>query len=84
LPPDGEPKILRREVYVKGEMLRKLVVAQRGGSEGFPYVVFWTDYSGKRAEALKLSTQVAANAERAHALAEKLLAEGITKGFERV
>ncbi len=84
LPPDGEPKVLRREVYVKGEMLRKLVVAQRGGSEGFPYVVFWTDYSGKRAEALKLSTQVAANAERAQALAEQMLAEGITKGFERV
>lgn len=85
LPPGGDPEILRREVYVKPpEMLRKLVVAKRGGSEGFPYVVFWTDYSSKRAECLKLTTQVAATAERADALAEALLKEGVTRGFVKI
>lgn len=84
LKPGGPPEILRREVYVKPpEMLRKLVIAKRGGSEGFPYVVFWTDYSSKRAECLKLTTQVAASLERANALAEVLLKEGVTRGFVR-
>ena len=42
------------------------------------------DYSARRAEPLKVSLDVAAAAERAEALAELLLKEGVTKGFARV
>lgn len=80
----AETKILRREVYQKGEMLRKLVVVQKGGDLPFPYLVYWTDYSARRAEPLKVSLDVAATAERAEALAALLLKEGVTKGFARV
>jgi hypothetical protein len=80
----AETKILRREVYQKGEMLRKLVVVQKGGDLPFPYLVYWTDYSARRAEPLKVTLDVAATAERAEALAEVLLKEGVTKGFARV
>lgn len=80
----AETKILRREVYQKGEMLRKLVIVQKGGDLPFPYLVYWTDYSARRAEPLKVTLDVAATAERAEALAELLLKEGVTKGFVRV
>ena len=79
-----ETRIVRREVYAKGEMLRKLVVVHKAGDLAFPYLVYWTDYSAKRAEPLKVSTDVAANETRAMAIAEQLLAENLTKGFNRV
>lgn len=83
-PPSVETKIIRREVYAKAQMLRKLIVVHKAGDLAFPYLVYWTDYSAKRAEPLKVSTELAATEERANALADKLLAKGITKGFERV
>ncbi len=83
-PPTEETKVIRREVYAKGEMLRKLVVVHKAGDLSYPYLVYWTDYSAKRAEPLKVSTELAATEERAMALAEKLLEKGLTKGFERV
>ncbi|MGQ0799461.1 MAG: ATP dependent DNA ligase [Pseudomarimonas sp.] len=82
---DRSAKLQRREVYAKGEMLRKLVVVEKADPElPFPYLIYWTDYSARRAEPLKVSLQVAATPERAHALAEKLLAEELSKGFVRV
>lgn len=79
-----ETRVIRREVYAKGEMLRKLVVVHKAGDLPFPYLVYWTDYSARRAEPLKVSLEVAANEARASALAEALLQENITKGFARV
>lgn len=79
-----ETRLLRREVYAKGEMLRKLVVVHKAGDLPFPYLIYWTDYSARRAEPLKVSTQVASTEARAQALAEQLLAENLTKGFNRV
>ena len=76
--------MVRREVYAKGEMLRKLVVVHKAGDLPFPWLVYWTDYSAKRAEALKVTLDVAATEERAQALAEQLLKENLTKGFVRV
>jgi hypothetical protein len=77
-------EVIRREAYAKGEMLRKLVVVRKGGDLPFPYLIYWTDFSAKRAEPLKVSTAVAANEARAQAIAEQLLAENLTKGFVRV
>jgi ATP-dependent DNA ligase len=82
---DHRAKIIRRELYAKGEMLRKLVVVQKADPElPFPFLLYWTDYSAKRAEPLKVSLQVAADAERAEKIAEKLLQEELTKGFVRI
>lgn len=79
-----ETKMLRREVYAKGEMLRKLVVVHKAGELAFPYLVYWTDWSARRAEPLKVTLDVAATEERAQALAEQLLKDNLSKGFERV
>ena len=77
-------KILRREVYLKGEMLRKLVVVHKPSAGEFPYLLYWTDYSAKRAEPLKVSIEIAADATRAEQLAERMLAENLAKGWVRV
>jgi len=81
---NNETRILRREVYAKGEMLRKLVVVHKAGDLPFPYLIYWTDYSARRAEPLKVSVEVAVSETRAMALAERALAENLTKGFNRV
>ncbi|HSI82367.1 MAG TPA: hypothetical protein VK970_01215 [Candidatus Methylacidiphilales bacterium] len=78
------PQVIRREVYAKGtDAVRKLVVVHKPAETVFPYVVMWTDYSSRRAEPLKVTTQIAATEERAKALADKLVAENVTKGFLR-
>jgi hypothetical protein len=82
------PQVLRREVYRKegkaGDVaLRKLVVVQKFDPDTYPYVVFWTDYSSKRKDPLKVTTQFAATSERAEKLASVLIEEGVTKGFVR-
>ena len=80
--PTREPRVLRRAVYVKAEMVRKLVIVENAPGEGtFSHSVFWTDFSSKRAEPLKVSAYFAANEERARKLGDKLVAENITKGF---
>jgi len=48
-----------------------------------PYLVYWTDYSAKRKDPLKVSSAFAFTETRAHALAEQLIAENVTKGFVR-
>jgi len=78
------PEILRREVFVKGEMVRKLVLLRTGGNpsqERLPYMVYWTDFSGKRKDPLKITTEAAWTQSRAMALADKLIADNVTKGF---
>jgi hypothetical protein len=79
-------KIVRREVYTKeskGEtMVRKLVVAHtEGDPETFPFVIWWTDFSAKRKEPLKVDVAFAATQMRADALAKQFLDEGIAKGW---
>ena len=76
-------KILRREVYLKGEMLRKLVVVHKPSAGEFPYLLYWTDYSAKRAEPLKVSIEIAADAARAEQLAERMLLDNLAKGWVR-
>lgn len=78
---DTAAKIIRREVYLKGEMLRKLVVVHKPSAGEFPYLLYWTDFSAKRAEPLKVSIEIAANATRADQLAERMLAENLAKGW---
>lgn len=87
--PAQAPVVLRREVYRKDgksgdAAVRKLVVIEKFDPEAFPFVVFWTDYSSKRKEPLKVTTQFAITRERADALATRLVEEGVTKGFVRV
>lgn len=82
---DRSLKVLRRELYAKGETLRKLVVVETADVESpFPYLIYWTDFSAKRAEPLKVSLQVIKTADRATAIVDLLLAEDLTKGFVRV
>lgn len=79
-------QIFRREIWTKeqkGEvMVRKLVMTKiEGDPEAFPYVVFWTDFSAKRKEPLKVDTAYAFTETRAQALAEQFITEGIVRGW---
>jgi hypothetical protein len=81
-------ELIRREVYtkeIKGALaVRKLVVGRRPATAGaFPYVVFWTDFSAGRKTPLEVTTLFAHTETRAEALVNKLIAENVTKGFER-
>jgi hypothetical protein len=81
-------EVMRREVYtkeIKGAVaVRKLVVGRRPATAGaFPYVIFWTDFSAGRKTPLEVTTLFAHTETRAEALVNKLIAENITKGFER-
>jgi hypothetical protein len=79
----GRPQVLRREVYTKAEAVRKLVVVRQPAENCVPYLVYWTDFSAKRKDPLKVSSAFAFTETRAQALAQKLIAENITKGFLR-
>jgi hypothetical protein len=60
------------------------VAGRRTATAGaFPYVIFWTDYSAGRKTPLEVTTLFAHTESRAEALIKKLLAENVTKGFER-
>lgn len=79
-------EIVTREVYTKeakgAVAVRKLVISKRPPTAGaFPYVVFWTDYSAGRKTPLEVTTLFAHTEARAEALAAKLRAENVTKGF---
>ncbi len=76
-----QPEIIRREVFAKADAVRKLVIVKTGGEPAVPFVIYWTDYSAKRKEPLKVTTHCAFTEARAQALAERLLAENVTKGF---
>jgi hypothetical protein len=80
-----ETKILRREVYTKGtDMVRKLVVVENSGEQTIPYLVYWTDFSSKRKEPLKVSVSYALSSTRAQELAEQLITENIVRGWKSV
>jgi ATP dependent DNA ligase C terminal region len=79
----AEPaKVIRREVYTKAEMLRKLVIVHQAAAS-FPYMIYWTDFSAKRAEPLKVTIEIAADEQRANQLAQRLVAENVVKGWEK-
>ena len=46
-------------------------------------MVFWTDFSAGRKTPLEVTTLFAHTEARADALVQKLIAENVTKGFER-
>ncbi|HYT60021.1 MAG TPA: hypothetical protein VEL06_07605 [Haliangiales bacterium] len=75
------PTIVRREVFTKAEAVRKLVLVRKGGENRVPYVVYWSDFSAKRKDPLKVDAAFAFTETRAIALAEKFIAENVTKGF---
>ena len=79
----SKPELLRREVYMKAEAVRKLVIVRQTLEMAVPYLVYWTDYSAKRKDPLKVSSAFAFTETRAQALAEQLIAENVTKGFVR-
>ena len=83
-PAQAKPEILRREVYAKAEAVRKLVVVRQTAESSVPYLVYWTDFSPKRKDPLKVNSAFAFTETRAQALAQGLLAENVTKGFMRV
>ncbi len=78
----SKPQILRREVYLKGEMVRKLLlIKNENDTVPFPYLIYWTDYSSKRKDPLKVDFESAATIERAELLCKKLIDENIVKGW---
>lgn len=78
----SKPQILRREVYLKGEMVRKLLLLKNESEMvPFPYLIYWTDYSAKRKDPLKVDFENAATIERAEQLCQKLIDENIVKGW---
>ena len=84
--------ILRREVYTKmsksGLAVRKLVCWKTNKQEAdaaYPgYVVFFTDYSPGRKQAMKTDLRVAASEETLHTFAYDWLAANIKRGWERL
>ena len=80
----GKAEIIRREVYQKGDMVRKLVILQTQNPEAIPYVIYWTDFSPKRKAPLDVSVSYAYTLERAHQLAESLIAANIVRGWKKV
>ena len=79
-----ETKVLKREVYVKAEMVRKLLIIHRIGEDIIPYAIYWTDFSAKRKEPLKVNVAFAYNESRASKLADKFILENVTKGFNLI
>jgi hypothetical protein len=80
----SEADIIRREVYQKGEMVRKLVMVQTATEETIPYVIYWTDFSPKRKDPLDVSVSYAYTLDRAHQIAENLIKENIVRGWKKV
>jgi hypothetical protein len=76
------PELVRREVYVKAEAVRKLVIVKTGTAGSVPYLIYWTDYSAKRKDPLKVVTQCAYTQERAQALAANLIEEKRDERFQ--
>ncbi len=63
-------------------MVRKLVLVQKsGGEETVPYLVYWTDFSSKRKDPLKVSVSYAFTEERAQALVAQLIRDNVVRGW---
>lgn len=77
-------KVIRREVYQKGEMVRKLVIVAPPGEETIPYLIYWTDFSAKRKSPLDVSVSYAYTEERAEAIANQLISKNIVRGWKPV
>jgi len=87
----GQSAVVRREVWVKEQKgkkaVRKLVAWKTNKEQSDPdypaYVVHWTDYSPARREPLDRAVHPAPSEEAANAIADRLLAEHIKKGWLR-
>lgn len=79
-----EADIIRREVYQKGDMVRKLVMVQTDREDSIPYVIYWTDFSPKRKDPLDVSVSYAYTLDRAHEIAENLIQSNIVRGWKKV
>lgn len=87
----GTSQVLRREVWVKEsrgkKSVRKLVAWKTNKEQDPlfpPYVVHWTDYSALRREPLSREVHPAPTEASMNAIAERLLADQIKKGWQRV
>lgn len=76
-----EPRTLRREIFTKGDMLRKLVLLQTTGEDRIPYLVYWTDFSPNRKDPLKCEVAYAFTEARAQQLANRFIAENVVRGW---
>lgn len=84
--------VLRREVWTKetkGKVaVRKLLVWKTNKEAVDPdypaFVVHWTDYSAGRATPLDREVRTAPSESVMHDIAEKMIAENIKKGWEKV
>jgi hypothetical protein len=90
-PAAGVSQVLRREVWVKEakgkKAIRKLVAWKTNKEQDPlypPYVVHWTDYSAQRREPLAREVHPAPSEASMNAIADRLLAENVKKGWQRV
>jgi hypothetical protein len=84
-PPDlSGAEVVRREVYQKGEMIRKLVVVKTAREGAVPYLIYWTDFSAKRKEPLDIKVSYAYEPDRVQQIADQLIAQNIVKGWQRI
>ncbi|PLS68427.1 MAG: hypothetical protein CV045_07925 [Cyanobacteria bacterium M5B4] len=77
-------EVIRREVYQKGEMIRKLVIVKVEREEAIPYVIYWTDFSAKRKDPLDVKVAYAYNPDRAMLIADNLIKTNILKGWKQI
>lgn len=88
----GTSQVLRREVWVKEtkgkKAVRKLVAWKTNKDQADPdyppFVVHWTDYSPARREPLEREVHPAPSEDSMNAIADRLLAEQIKKGWQRL
>ena len=76
------PEIIKRQVYQKGDAIRKFLMVRRSEEDAIPYLVFLSDFSASRKEPLKVSLDVAYTQERADALYAASLKENVKKGWD--
>lgn len=84
--------VIRREVYKKetrGRVAVSKILVWKTNKEGLDpdflaYVIHWTDYSERRKEPLKRDVRPAPSLEEAVRIAERMLEEGIKRGWKAV
>ncbi len=80
-----KPVVILRKVFRKANAVRKLVVTERiADDETIPFVLYFTDFSADRKDALKITTQYAYSKNRMEKLVEGLLEKNIKKGWDEV
>jgi hypothetical protein len=80
---EAEPSVHLREVYVKGDAVRKIVVVERDDPGFARFAVHWTDYSLGRKDPLKTEIRIADTPERLDEIVGAYRVEAGKRGWAR-